>query len=199
MQTKLVLWIIALLVLCPRAVWAQNNPPAALLTADPNPGAPGQDITFDGSSSYDPDPLDQIVSYEWDLEFDGSFGADLSGPSVTHAYPAFGDRTVALRVTDTFGASDVATIIISIHLGNQAPTAILSIVPNPGWVDQTIQFDGTASHDPDEQQGDSIASYEWDFDYDGIQFDADATGAAPTHSYPVCLLLYAARTPACFG
>ena len=183
MKTKLVLWVVALLVLCPSASWAENSPPVASVTANPNPATPGQDITLDGSGSYDPDPLDQIVSYEWDLDFDGGFGADLSGPSITHAYPTFGDRTVAHRVTDTFGASDITTIIISIHLGNHAPIAIMSIDPNPGWVGQTIQFDGTASHDPDEQQGDSIASYEWDLDYDGIQFDVDATGAAPTHSY----------------
>jgi hypothetical protein len=42
-------------------------------------------------------------------------------------------------------------------------------------------FNGSSSSDPD--PGDSIVLYEWDFDYDGITFDVDATGVQPTVSF----------------
>jgi len=45
--------------------------------------------------------------------------------------------------------------------------------PSPAEVEQgtPITFDGSGSYDDD-----YIKSYEWDFDYDGINFDIDATG-----------------------
>src|SRR6185369_16503361 len=42
----------------------------------------------------------------------------------------------------------------------------------------SVQVDGSASSDPDGQ----IASYEWDFNYDGQTFDVDASGVKPTFS-----------------
>jgi hypothetical protein len=41
-----------------------------------------------------------------------------------------------------------------------------------------VTFDGTGSYHPDPAR--SIVQYEWDFDYDGINFDVDATGAVVT-------------------
>ncbi len=65
--------------------------------------------------------------------------------------------------------------------GNVAPEARAAANPphaeSPG--DLTIDFDTTGSRDPD---GDPLA-YEWDFDYDGQSFQADATGPAPSHAY----------------
>jgi Tol biopolymer transport system component len=42
----------------------------------------------------------------------------------------------------------------------------------------TVVLSGAASYDPDN----TIATYEWDFDYDGTTFDVDATCMAPTFS-----------------
>jgi uncharacterized delta-60 repeat protein len=60
---------------------------------------------------------------------------------------------------------------------NTAPTA------NPGGsyvveAGGSVLLDGSGSFDPDG----SIASYEWDLDYDGITFTADATGATTNFS-----------------
>jgi hypothetical protein len=60
---------------------------------------------------------------------------------------------------------------------NQAPSADAGgpySVPEGG----SLALDGSASSDADG----TVASYEWDFDYDGVSFDVDAAGVAPTFS-----------------
>jgi len=64
--------------------------PVADFTAIPNPAAPNQAITFNGSSSYDTVPERTLVSYDWDFDNNGT--TDLTGPSetVTHSYATAG-------------------------------------------------------------------------------------------------------------
>ncbi|MBI5140786.1 MAG: PKD domain-containing protein [Nitrospirae bacterium] len=75
----------------------------------------GEDITLDGSGSYDPnaapDPLnDHIVTYAWDLDGDNDFN-DAFGisPVVNFGLSFVGTKTVALRVTDSYGATAAAS------------------------------------------------------------------------------------------
>ena len=43
-----------------------------------------------------------ITNTEWDFDYNGStFDADASGNTATHIYLTAGNRTVAIRVTDT--------------------------------------------------------------------------------------------------
>ncbi|RJS81043.1 PKD domain-containing protein, partial [Methanophagales archaeon] len=81
----------------------ENQPPTASFTYSPQNPVVGEEITFDASSSTDPDG--SIVSYEWDFG-DGNTG---SGKIVTHSYPSAGDYTVTLTVTDDKGAKDSTT------------------------------------------------------------------------------------------
>jgi hypothetical protein len=64
--------------------------PVADFTAIPNPAAPNQAITFNGSSSYDTVPERTLVSYDWDFDNNGT--TDLTGPTetVTHSYATAG-------------------------------------------------------------------------------------------------------------
>ncbi len=109
-----------------------------------NPGGPylgavGEDITLDGSGSYDdnaaggPNPVanpatasgfDEIVSYKWDLDGDGLFGsedspADPEGVAPVVNFGTFmGTKTIGLKVTDSFGrsaaqSSGVTTVAVS--------------------------------------------------------------------------------------
>ena len=61
---------------------AVNDAPIAAFTAGPNPAAPTQTLSFNGSSSSDPDPSDSIVSYAWDF----GDGSNATGITVTHSY-----------------------------------------------------------------------------------------------------------------
>lgn len=79
-----------------------NHPPSA------NPGGPysnlpGSEITFDGTTSTDPE--DGSLTFRWDFG-DGSTGA---GATVQHTYAEHGAYTVTLTVTDPGGKSDTKT------------------------------------------------------------------------------------------
>jgi len=85
----------------------------ALPVADANgpySGDVGENITFDGSGSYDPDGT--IVSWHWDFG-DTTTG---SGETTTHAYSSTGNYTVTLTVTDNDGGTGIDTA--SVYVGD---------------------------------------------------------------------------------
>ncbi len=117
----------------------------------------GQPISFDGSSSSDPDG--GIETYSW------SFGDGLSGDGdlVEHRYANTGVYSVTLTVTDNCGAADservtVAVVVPNCTSGNETPRA-------SGGPDRTVEidvevtFDGSASRDNDG----SVVQYWWNF------------------------------------
>jgi len=86
-----------------------NECPVASFTYSPENPTVGQEITFDASSSYDPDG--QIVSYDWDFGDGNSAQEEV----VTHAYVNAGDYISSLTVTDNGGlqGSTNQTITVS--------------------------------------------------------------------------------------
>jgi len=86
-----------------------NVPPVAD-AGGPYFGDVGQMITFDGSGSYDPnEPTgDYIVKWEWDMDGDGQYD-DASGEMVQWKWDTPHSGVVGLKVTDSFGVSDVAS------------------------------------------------------------------------------------------
>ncbi|MEO9326258.1 ThuA domain-containing protein [Nocardioides sp. C4-1] len=68
--------------------------------------------------------------------------------------------------------------INAINEGERAPTANATATPDSGTGNLTVQFSSAGSSDPDE--GDSIASYSWDFQNDGTP---DSTQPNPTFTY----------------
>jgi len=130
-----------------------NQPPVARFTFSPANPIVNQWITFDATSSYDPDG--SIVSYSWDF----GDGAAATGSRVTKRYSAAGTYTVTLTVTDNRGATNSASQTITVTSPNQPPVASFTFSPanpNPG---DTVTFDASASSDPDG----SIVSYSWNF------------------------------------
>src|SRR5207302_4356077 len=99
-----------------------NNPPTAVLTANPTSGSPGLIVNFDGSGSYDPDAGDSIASYTFNFG-DGSTAtcpgnAACTGTGkVSHTYNNGGTYAASLIVTDTHGAKSANAAEVTITVG----------------------------------------------------------------------------------
>ncbi|MCC7479411.1 PKD domain-containing protein [bacterium] len=160
---------------------AQNDPPVAALQSDSLGGNAPMTINFDASASMDPDG--SIVSYEWDFDGDGAFlaGDTTAVPTTSHLYDSSGDFNAAVRVTDDLGATDTASVLITIGAStNQAPVALFQ--PDYYFADAPldVQIDASLSSDPDG----NVVKYEWDWDNNG-SFEEDAGASAQvSHSFP---------------
>jgi len=95
-----------------------NKPPVADIRAKAIVMA-GDDITFDGSHSFDPDGT--IVDYSWSIP--GANGS-ISGDEGTVWYPSAGTYTASLTVTDNEGATDTERVTIQVM--PPKPSAIIT-------------------------------------------------------------------------
>ncbi len=115
--------------------------------------APGQDLTFDGRGSLDPDGV--IDTYAWRFG-DGNEG---KGAQMRHAFAAPGHYRVELKVRDDSGqeaAFDVDEALVTINaapVANAGPDVRIA----PGT---ELRLSSAASFDPDG----SIKVWRWDFD-----------------------------------
>jgi len=112
------------LVTCWRVAGASTNrPPTAVMTATPSTGVAPLSVTFDGSTSTDPDGT--VASWSWSFG-DGTLGA---GPATTHLYMTAGTFAVSLTVTDNGGASDVATrsVVVTAAPAPAAPKSLMAV------------------------------------------------------------------------
>lgn len=160
-------------------------------------------VKFDGSGSHHTDPSRKIVLYEWDFDGDCVYDYSSSNPFAEHAYPAYYNPdgsidwdatakvyTVYLRVTDddpVTPKTDVDTCVVHITAPPWKPVSDPD-GPYEGHVGLPVQLDGSKSYDPESKMFpedhpwyETIATYEWDLDYDG-EFD-DATGPNPTYTW----------------
>jgi plastocyanin len=98
-----------------------GGPPIAAFNFSPTSPTVGRTVTFT-SSSRDIDGA--VVAQAWDLNGDGQF-SDASGPTAQYAYPAAGNYTVALRVTDNSGLTATAfqTVTVGAAAAPGASTA----------------------------------------------------------------------------
>jgi PKD repeat protein len=158
-------------------VVAPNVGPTASFTMSPNPADAGQTVTFNGSSSSDPDGTIASADHEWDLDGDGQYD-DASGTVVTHTYPSGGTRLIGLRVTDSDHATDTAPTQ-TLTVRNAAPTAAFTVSPNPAGAGQTVTFNGSASSDPEGPI--TPTNHDWDLDGDG---NFETTGKIVSRTYP---------------
>lgn len=144
-----------------------NAPPVAAFSANPPEGSAPHSVSFDATTSTDPD--DSIVSYSWDF---GDTGTG-TGITTSHTYAAPGNYTATLTVTDSFGASDQTTVPIVVTQANLPPTANFTATPTTGTAPLLVSFDATSSTDDF-----GIATYAWDFG-DGNM----GSGVTTNHSY----------------
>ena len=137
-------------------------------------------IIFDASMV----PIDltkyKIISYNWD------FGdkEQATGPTVNHTFskkPASGIYTVKLKVSfqdknDPTAEIKFETFERVVSIENDKVMASFSYEPKQATAPAKINFDATASRDPDGE----IVNYEWDFNEDGIY---DAEGVKAEHNF----------------
>ncbi len=171
--------------------FATNQPPEAVVVADRTSGGLPLTVTFDASQSSDPDPGDTLT-FAWDLDGDGAFD-DATGAVASRTFTTAGMVTVAVRVRDAAGASDVATVVIT--AGNTGPTPVIT---QPGasasWnAGDTIAFAGMATDAEDGTLPGSALRWEIVLQHCPNECHAHTiatvTGAtasivAPDHEYP---------------
>lgn len=91
------------------SVKQEIKPPIASFAYSPENPAVNQTITFNASSSYDPDGT--VVSYNWSYG-DGYFGA---GEVTTHSYSLPANYTVTLTITDDDGATNTTSKVVNVR------------------------------------------------------------------------------------
>jgi glucose/arabinose dehydrogenase len=126
-----------------------NTPPVPVASSDATNGSSSLKVSFTGSGSYDPDG-DQLT-YSWDFG-DGSAPAPVS--DTVHTYPASGDYTATLTVTDSLGASSSASI--TVKPSDPPPTLSLATPPQGTLLSVGELFSLTAT--ATSSQGDAIPS-----------------------------------------
>lgn len=183
-------------------------PPVAVINA-PTLWGFNIDLPINAANSYHVDPAKHIVRYQWDMNNDGTYDIDTTNPRdpavtllVTDPHPNVdGDVvnvTIKLKVTDNNdpAQTDETSLTVRFSEGPYTPFARLTGPPSltagiPGT------FDGSASFDND--PGDIITKYEWDFNNDGTPDVTSMLGDAnppfsahAAHAFPEAGQHYAA-------
>ncbi|WP_232788689.1 PQQ-dependent sugar dehydrogenase [Streptomyces odonnellii] len=104
-----------------------NKAPTAVIKADRTSGQAPLAVSFDATSSSDPEG--GALTYQWDLDGDGTF--DATGPRVSRTYPDNGQFQARLKVTDPQGKTGLSSRQITV--GNTAPTVGITSPPNGGF------------------------------------------------------------------
>ena len=116
---------------------ATNEPPIADFIYTPPSPTVGTTVTFNASSSHDPDG--SIASYAWSF----GDGSTATGPIVSHAFPSDRPYTVRLTVTDNEGASDSKARSIDVlpadDVGWISPVSHAD--PSDAWLDEELAYD----------------------------------------------------------
>ncbi|WP_405381828.1 PKD domain-containing protein [Maribacter sp. LLG6340-A2] len=129
-----------------------NQIPEAVIEANPISGNAPLKVDFSGRNSKDDN---EIVSYEWSF----GDGNSANGENVSHTFQTIKEYEVTLTLTDSNGASDTESIIISVNdLDNQPPVAKIEANPLSGNAPLFVEFSGQGSTDDN-----GIVSYEWNF------------------------------------
>jgi len=141
-----------------------NLPPVAKFVYSPLEPKACDTVTFDASSSYDPDGF--IFYYTWN--FDDGNTTKLRVPIVTHHFSTRGNYNVNLTVKDNLGSinSTVETITVS-ALG--PPVAAFTWTPTKPQAGEPVMFDASNST----PNGGEIVSYAWNFGDEVTQVESE--------------------------
>jgi hypothetical protein len=129
-----------------------NRPPVAAISVTTGiPAHVGDPVALDGSGSSDPDGDD--LSYEWTL-LDTPAGSSATLTGADTVSPSFvpdelGSYQIQLIVDDEEG-TESEPALLTLTVENQPPVAAFTILtPLPVHTGTPVEFDGSASFDPD--------------------------------------------------
>ena len=147
-----------------------NQPPSALIVANPTSGPVPLTVTFAGTFSSDPDG--DMLTYAWDLDGDGAFD-DSTAPTTSSTYTVAGNYQARLQVTDPAGASATSSVIITALAVNAAPNCS-AVTATPGTLepatrDQFKLITLSGATDPD---GDALSIH-----IDAVSQDEPVSGS----------------------
>ncbi|WP_077024754.1 beta strand repeat-containing protein [Fuerstiella marisgermanici] len=145
-----------------------NTPPQAD-AGGPYTADEGSSFTLDASASTDNETASSGLTFQWDLDYDGStFDVDATGEQPSVSFPDdFATRTIAVRVTDPDGEFDLGTTTLTV--ANVAPTPLIdsiSLVRQEG-----TQVDVSASA-TDPAGANDMLTYSYQVLKDGSAYDS---------------------------
>lgn len=154
-----------------------DNVPPEVDAGPPQTVYPNTVVQFQGQL-FAPGSAGMIAHIEWDFDYRGAFNADASGTlTPTHEYEAPGSYVVALRTTDTAGASAMA--FTNVDVRSSEALIVKAGAPQNVAVGETVTFHGSYSGGMNVAPAD-IA---WDFNYRGY-FQPMVTGTlTPTYTF----------------
>jgi len=157
------------------AVTVTNVAPTATFGA-PSQVDEGQSIDLSLTAPDDPSSVDTAAGFSYAFDCGTGYGAWTT--STTATCPTTDDGSVAVggKIRDKDLAETEYTTTVTVN--NVAPTAHAGDDQSVAE-GQTVSFSGSGSDVP----ADAL-TYAWDFNYDGSTFDTDASGQAPSTSYP---------------
>lgn len=140
--------------------------------AGPYTARVGDTLQLDARGSYA--TTGALVSYEWDLDGDGTYDTTTTEPVLTHTFDALVDGYLAVRVTDDSGRSSIATTQLAVTEDGDEIPADVDLCPqvaDPGLQDADGDGLGDAC-DPDPYSAPEPSGL--------VVFDADAPGDVAT-------------------
>ncbi len=143
--------------------------PTAMFNYSPEPQDEGAPVQFNDSSLSYPD---EIISWYWEF----GDGGNSTEQNPIHIYADNSIFRVNLTVTDDDGSKDFFSYNVTII--NVAPTANAG-KDKEGFEVASFTFQGSCT-DPGVLD---THTYEWDFNYDSITFNVDATGQSVPHTW----------------
>jgi hypothetical protein len=160
-----------------RVLLVPDNRPPTADAGGPYTLAEGQSFHWDASGSTDLEDGNQDLVFEWDLDYDGHhFRGSVSGERPEVRFPDnFDRRTIAVRVTDTGGKSDVATATLTV--ANVAPGATIEH-HGPVPYGQAVSVSLVHPYDPSE--ADTAAGFRYAFVLDADEFVGISYGSGAT-------------------
>ncbi|MBA3262975.1 MAG: PKD domain-containing protein [Thermoleophilaceae bacterium] len=155
-----------------------NAKPIASFSYAPIAPLIGEQVTFNGTTSSDPDG--SITKYEWDLDGNGSY--ETLGATPTHTYTSAATVNVKLRVTD--GDNTVSNVLErSVTIQVTRPVAGFSYAPHDPLPGQAVTLTSTST--PSASPGaPSLVATHWDFAYSPlVDFTLDGAGGSIVTSF----------------